>query len=44
VALACGAVAGPLIHLALPQWSVMLGGLIGGTLAWGLVGAKKRRA
>jgi len=42
VALACGAVAGPLIHLAAPQWSVMLGGLIGGTLAWGLVGAKRR--
>jgi predicted branched-subunit amino acid permease len=42
VALACGAVAGPLIHLAAPQWSVMLGGLIGGTVAWSLVGAKKR--
>jgi len=36
LALACGAVAGPLIHLASPQWSVMLGGLIGGTAAWGL--------
>ncbi|MBA3505329.1 MAG: AzlC family ABC transporter permease [Betaproteobacteria bacterium] len=42
VALVCGAVAGPLIHLVTPQWSVMLGGLVGGTLAWGLVGAKKR--
>jgi predicted branched-subunit amino acid permease len=41
-ALACGAVAGPLIYLAAPQWSVMLGGLIGGTVAWGLVRAKKR--
>jgi len=36
LALACGAVAGPLVHLASPQWSVMLGGLIGGTAAWGL--------
>jgi predicted branched-subunit amino acid permease len=34
VALACGAVVGPLIHLASPQWSVMMGGLAGGTLAW----------
>ena len=34
VALACGAVAGPLIHVAWPQWSVMMGGLIGGTMAW----------
>ena len=36
LALACGAVAGPLIHLASPQWSVMLGGVVGGTVAWGL--------
>jgi predicted branched-subunit amino acid permease len=42
VALACGAVAGPLIHLATPQWSVLLGGLIGGTLAWGLVRGMQR--
>jgi predicted branched-subunit amino acid permease len=42
LAIACGAVAVPLIHLAAPQWSVMLGGLIGGTLAWGLVRRKKR--
>lgn len=41
-ALACGAVAGPLIHLATPQWSVVLGGLVGGTLAWGLIRGKKR--
>jgi predicted branched-subunit amino acid permease len=40
LALACGAVVGPLIHLAASQWSVMLGGLIGGTLAWGLLRAK----
>ena len=37
VALACGAAVGPLVHLVSPQWSVMLGGLIGGTLAWALV-------
>jgi predicted branched-subunit amino acid permease len=42
VALACGAVAGPLTYLASPQWSVLLGGLVGGTLAWGLVKVKKR--
>lgn len=36
-ALACGAVVGPLVHLLSPQWSVMLGGFIGGTLAWALV-------
>jgi predicted branched-subunit amino acid permease len=41
-ALACGAIAGPLLHLALPQWSVILGGVIGGTLAWVLVGANRR--
>ena len=34
VALACGAVVGPAVHLAAPQWSVMIGGLLGGTLAW----------
>lgn len=34
VALACGAAAGPLIYLVSPQWSVMMGGIVGGTLAW----------
>lgn len=33
-ALACGAVAGPLLHLVDPQWSVLLSGLIGGTAAY----------
>ena len=33
-ALACGAIAGPLIHLALPAWSVVGGGLVGGTVAF----------
>ncbi len=42
VALAFGAIAGPLVYLAAPQWSVLLGGLIGGTLAWVLVRGKRR--
>lgn len=33
-ALICGAAAGPLFHLVSPQWSVLLSGLIGGTLAF----------
>jgi predicted branched-subunit amino acid permease len=41
VALACGAVIGPLVHLASPQWSVMLGGVIGGTLAWLIVRGRR---
>ena len=32
--LACGAVAGPLAYLATPEWSVPLGGLAGGTVAY----------
>jgi predicted branched-subunit amino acid permease len=35
--LACGAIAGPLAYLATPQWSVLLGGLAGGTAAWLLI-------
>jgi predicted branched-subunit amino acid permease len=34
VALVCGAAAGPLIHLVLPAWSVIGGGLVGGTAAF----------
>jgi predicted branched-subunit amino acid permease len=34
VALACGAAAGPLFHLASTQWSVLLTGLVGGTAAY----------
>lgn len=33
-ALACGALAGPLIYMASPQWSVLLSGVLGGTLAY----------
>jgi predicted branched-subunit amino acid permease len=43
VALACGAVAGPLFHLVSPQWSVMLAGFAGGTLAYYLQRAYGRR-
>lgn len=32
--LACGAVAGPLAYLATPDWSVLAGGLAGGTAAY----------
>lgn len=34
LALACGAVAGPLFHLLSPQWSVVLAGFVGGTIAY----------
>lgn len=33
-ALACGAIAGPLFHLASPEWSVPLAGVVGGTVAY----------
>jgi predicted branched-subunit amino acid permease len=36
IALACGGVAGPLLYLVTPQWSVLLAGFLGGTLAYGL--------
>lgn len=41
-AIACGAIAGPLIHLAAPQWSVLLAGLLGGTLAFAMVRGHRR--
>lgn len=34
LALTMGAVTGPLVHLFAPQWSVLAGGLVGGTLAY----------
>jgi predicted branched-subunit amino acid permease len=34
VSLACGGIAGPLLYLLTPQWSVLLAGFIGGTLAY----------
>ena len=36
IALACGGVAGPLFYLLTPQWSVLLAGFIGGTLAFAI--------
>jgi len=36
IALACGGIAGPLLYLLTPQWSVLLAGFIGGTLAYAL--------
>lgn len=42
IALACGALAGPLFHLLSPQWSVMLAGFVGGTLAYYLQRAHGR--
>ena len=33
-ALVCGAIAGPLMHIAGPQWSVLSAGLVGGTAAY----------
>jgi predicted branched-subunit amino acid permease len=43
VALACGALAGPLFHLVSPQWSVMLAGFAGGTAAYCIQKAHGRR-
>lgn len=34
LAIISGAVAGPLAHLLTPQWSILLGGFIGGTVAY----------
>jgi predicted branched-subunit amino acid permease len=36
IALACGGITGPLLYLLTPQWSVLLAGFIGGTLAYAL--------
>lgn len=40
LSLALGAVAGPLFHLVLPSWSVIAGGLAGGTAAFLLIRKK----
>ena len=42
--LACGALAGPLAYLISPEWSVLGGGLAGGTLAWLVLRAAKHHA
>ncbi len=36
LALAGGAIAGPLFHLVTPEWSVIFAGVVGGTLAFGI--------
>jgi predicted branched-subunit amino acid permease len=43
LALICGAAAGPLFYLLTPQWSVLLAGLAGGTLAFALSKALEAR-
>ena len=43
LALLFGAIAGPAIHLLMPQWSVLAGGLAGGTLAYVVQRAWRRR-
>ncbi|MEO7726789.1 MAG: AzlC family ABC transporter permease [Burkholderiales bacterium] len=42
IALVCGGIAGPLLYQLTPQWSVLLAGFIGGTLAFGLNRAWER--
>lgn len=34
LSLACGALAGPFIHRIDPQWSVLVTGLVAGTIAY----------
>jgi predicted branched-subunit amino acid permease len=34
IALACGGIAGPLVYMVTPQWSVLIAGFAGGTLAF----------
>ena len=43
LAVAAGAVAGPLLHLATADWGLLLCGLIGGTLAFGVARAARVR-
>ena len=42
--LACGALAGPLAYLVSPDWSVLIAGFTGGTLAYALLRHMGRRA
>ncbi|MDF2096925.1 AzlC family ABC transporter permease [Aquibaculum arenosum] len=43
-ALLCGAIAGPLLHLLVPEWSLILAGVLGGTLAFLLLETGQRRS
>ena len=36
IALACGGIAGPLLFLVTPQWSVLVAGFAGGTVAYAI--------
>lgn len=44
LAVACGAIAGPLAYAWTPQWSVLLAGLVGGTIAFLLLRSLRERA
>lgn len=44
IAVLCGAVAGPLLYVVNPQWSVIAAGMIGGTLAYLIQKKYGRRA
>ena len=44
LAIVAGAVAGPLVHLVSPQWSVIVAGFIGGSLAYAAHRAWRTRA
>jgi hypothetical protein len=41
--LALGAIAGPIAYLATPQWSVLVAGLAGGTVAYALTRGPRLR-
>ena len=43
LAIAAGAVAGPLAHIVAPQWSVIVAGFVGGTLAYAAHRAWRKR-
>jgi predicted branched-subunit amino acid permease len=44
VAICCGAIAVPLAHVLSPQWSLLAGGVAGGTLAYGILRATQSKA
>lgn len=44
VAITCGAVAVPLAHLVTPQWSLLAGGMVGGTAAYWILRALRAKS
>lgn len=44
VAITCGAVAVPLAHLVAPQWSLLAGGVVGGTVAYWILNLQRKGA